>query len=227
MGLPYLDAEEIQKNKTIIGQAINHKSNYFIRSGEVLRLVKQKIRTDSRILEVGAGGGDLAKSLLDNNYTNLDLLDIDDYLRDDIKNRVKLSLVDVSRDTLPYDDNYFDLILAIAIVEHLENPYHFIREAARVLKPGGQMFMAIPYIFSWRSRLKFLWHGDLMGYSKNNNHITYFTKAVFDKVFLPHFKVKQIIYGESYIEIFGKKIKFNSHGKFFSNKILYILEKIK
>lgn len=227
MGLPYLNAQEIQQQKKLVAVAIAHKPNFFIRSGEILLLVKQKVRTDSRILEVGAGGGDLAKSLLDNNYVNLDLLDIDDYLREDIKTKVKLSLADVSRDKLPYGDNYFDLVLAIAIVEHLENPYHFTREAARVLKPGGQMFMAIPYIFSWRSRLRFLWRGDLMGYSKNNNHITYFTKAVFDKVFSPHFKVKQIIYGESYIEIFGKKIKFNIGGKFFSNKILYILEKIK
>jgi len=227
MGLPYLNAQEIQEQKQRIAVAMAHKPNYFIRSGEVLRLVEKLADKNHQILEVGCGAGDLASSMIDQGYHHLDLLDIDDYLRDDIKNRVHLALADLSYNKLPYTDNKFDLLLAIAIVEHLENPYNFVREAARVLKPGAKMLMAIPYIFSWRSRWRFMTRGDLFGYSKQNNHITLFTKAVFNKVFWPHFNLEQEIYGESYVEIFGRKLKFSGGGKYFSNKILYILEKKK
>lgn len=227
MGLPYLDAKQIKKNKELIGRAIAHKPNYFIRSGEVLKLVDQYAKTNHNILEAGCGAGDLAKSLLDKGYKHISLVDIDDYLRIDIRPQVNLALADLSRDQLPFADNSFDLILAIAIVEHLENPYHFVREAHRVLRPGGLMFMAIPYVFSIRARWKFLWSGDLTGYAKNNNHITLFTRAVFNKVFLRRFNLVREVYGESFVELFGKKIKFPFGGKYFSNKILYILEKNK
>jgi SAM-dependent methyltransferase len=40
---------------------------------------------------------------------------------------------------LPYRDDTFDLILAIALTEHLAQPFLALAEAARVLKPGGYL----------------------------------------------------------------------------------------
>ncbi len=44
-------------------------------------------------------------------------------------------------ETLPFEDNQFDLILFTNAIEHLENPHPALKELTRVLKPGGTMFV--------------------------------------------------------------------------------------
>jgi len=60
----------------------------------------------------------------------------------------------------------FDYVVSIEAVEHLENPWHLVREANRVLKTQGTLILTTPNILSIRSRLSYL----LRGYS---NYFTY------------------------------------------------------
>jgi len=55
----------------------------------------------------------------------------------------------------------FDVVAAIEIVEHLENPFRFIRECAGLLKPGGLLFLTTPNVEAVNSRLIFLYSGRL------------------------------------------------------------------
>lgn len=45
---------------------------------------------------------------------------------------------------LPFEDNSFDIITMLAVVEHLEHHESIIREAFRVLKPGGVLIGTTP-----------------------------------------------------------------------------------
>jgi SAM-dependent methyltransferase len=45
---------------------------------------------------------------------------------------------------LPYDDNYFDLIVSRYVFEHIEQPEWASRELLRVLKPGGWICAMTP-----------------------------------------------------------------------------------
>lgn len=55
----------------------------------------------------------------------------------------------------------FDAVVAIEIIEHLENPFRFVRECARLLKPGGLLFLTTPNVEAVNSRLIFLYSGRL------------------------------------------------------------------
>ncbi len=48
---------------------------------------------------------------------------------------------------LPYDDDAFDIISSMHVVEHVKDPHLYISELCRVLKPGGIIFMDYPNRF--------------------------------------------------------------------------------
>jgi len=58
----------------------------------------------------------------------------------------------------------FDVVAAIEIIEHLENPFRFIRECAGLLKPGGLLFLTTPNVEAVHSRLIFLYSGRLSAF---------------------------------------------------------------
>lgn len=48
-------------------------------------------------------------------------------------------------DKLPWPDASFDAITCMHVVEHLADPPHILSEAARVLKPGGRIYIETPH----------------------------------------------------------------------------------
>jgi 2-polyprenyl-3-methyl-5-hydroxy-6-metoxy-1,4-benzoquinol methylase len=56
---------------------------------------------------------------------------------------------------LPEPTACADAILALEVIEHLENPRGFLREAARVLKPGGGLVLSTPNVVTLGSKLRF------------------------------------------------------------------------
>jgi SAM-dependent methyltransferase len=59
----------------------------------------------------------------------------------------------------PIEDGHFDFISCIEGIEHLEDQFQFVRECARVLKPGGILVLSTPNILNLASRLKFFLSG--------------------------------------------------------------------
>lgn len=47
---------------------------------------------------------------------------------------------------LPFPESYFDLILAVAVLEHVADPYRCLHEIHRVLKPDGFVYSATPFL---------------------------------------------------------------------------------
>lgn len=70
---------------------------------------------------------------------------------------ILLNPANIERDRLPYETESFDLVLGMEIFEHLAlDPYFFLSEAARVLKPGGHILLSTPNVASHRGVWKAL-----------------------------------------------------------------------
>ena len=59
----------------------------------------------------------------------------------------------------PFKDASFDYVLSCEGIEHLENQAGFIRECARVLKPGGSLLLTTPNVMHLHARLSYLLAG--------------------------------------------------------------------
>lgn len=56
---------------------------------------------------------------------------------------------DLNEHPWPWNDNAFDEILAIDILEHLDNFILAVEEIHRILKPEGKVMIRVPYWNSW------------------------------------------------------------------------------
>jgi len=85
-----------------------------------------------KILHAGSG-----TKVLEKNCTNVDML--------------ALTGVDVVADltALPFDDDSFDAATSEQVFEHLENPTKAAAELMRVVRPGGLIHIATPFLYPW------------------------------------------------------------------------------
>ena len=109
----------------------------------------------ARVLDAPCGGGALALAL---RRAGLDAWGAD--LEDEAKPALgeHFLLADLNQ-SWPWPDGHFDAIFSIEGIEHLENRYLFLREAYRILRPGGALVITTPNIVSLRSRMRFLGSG--------------------------------------------------------------------
>lgn len=91
---------------------------------------KKLIRDHELVLDCGAGYRNVY-------YSNVVNLEIVDYSTTDV--------VGVGEE-LPFKDNSFDAVISVAVLEHVKDPFLCAKEIARVLKPGGDLYCAVPFM---------------------------------------------------------------------------------
>ncbi len=104
--------------------------------------IKRRYASPVSILDIGCGAGILANALAQDGHRvfGIDLSEASLNLakENDLTASVDYRLADAC--ALPFEDGLFDAVSAMDVLEHVETPERLIREAARVLKPGGIFF---------------------------------------------------------------------------------------
>jgi len=138
---------------------------------EAAQLVAKRVPPDEResirVLDAGAGAGALTQRILDLGFTDVTAWDQDPSQLTDL-HTVTVEAVDLNEDfgERAGESGKFGVILAVEIIEHVENPYHFARQLKRLLAPDGLAVITTPNIESAASRVAFLrtgcprWFGD-------------------------------------------------------------------
>lgn len=60
----------------------------------------------------------------------------------------RLCQVDMARFSLPFKSESFDLLLALDVIEHVDDDVHALMECRRILRPGGLLIVTVP-AFMW------------------------------------------------------------------------------
>lgn len=69
----------------------------------------------------------------------------------ELSNDLEIEIIDIEKEPLPYKDRSFDVVFNKSLIEHLNNPDNFMREAFRVLKSRGRLITMTP---DWESIYK-------------------------------------------------------------------------
>jgi SAM-dependent methyltransferase len=108
------------------------------------RDVTRHFDADSELLDIGCGTGWLAEHF--GHYTGIDGSPDAVALAAELHRNVVLGDVNVA---LPFPDDSFDSIVMKDLLEHVADPAAVVREARRVLRPGGMVFASSPDAQRW------------------------------------------------------------------------------
>ena len=53
-----------------------------------------------------------------------------------------------SADDIPVPNGSYDMVLMTEVLEHLEKPVEVLKEAYRILKPGGEIIITMPFLWA-------------------------------------------------------------------------------
>lgn len=119
---------------------ISLSENLKLRLGQQYRSIYlkklEKNISGDRILDIGCHNPEWLNSMSANVKAGIDL-ELDFY-------STNILLVKGDGFSLPFSDEYFDVIFMLDVIEHVKNDNDFIREAKRVLKTGGRIILTTP-----------------------------------------------------------------------------------
>jgi len=125
----------------------------YYRSAKVIAFLERAgVTIRGRVLDAGCGGGGMPLSLAEEAAFVVGIDPADRFQDAGVRlgrerNRGNLAFALADGMYLPFRDRTFDMVLSHAVIEHVADAPLYLRECARVLAPGGHVFLSTaPYL---------------------------------------------------------------------------------
>ena len=222
---------EMRKEFPFLGYVDNNLNRYII----IVSRIMKEYPSGSKILSIGSGPCDLEAILSKLGYDITAIDDLNDHWhligknRERIKNFAKqmnIDLVTQSAGSPQLEENYFDAVLLIDIIEHLHrSPRELLNYSISSLKTGGLLLIETPNTVALVDRLKVLF-GKTNQVSANciywnigeyRSHIREYTQSELKQILLYHnltavnSKMINIMIDAVRVENFLKKIVIKTY----------------
>lgn len=102
------------------------------------KILEPYIRKATKRLEIGVGM--FPKFSVKGTY----FLDTSEHAINELNKQGGKGVVMGAEESLPFQKDFFDLVGAFEVLEHLEKPEVAIREVAKTVKPGGLFILSVP-----------------------------------------------------------------------------------
>lgn len=125
----------------------------YYRSAKVIAFLERSgVSVRGRVLDAGCGGGGMPLSFAEEAASAVGIDPIQRFSEAGVAlgrarqlRNLHFALADGM--ALPFEDRSFDLVLSHAVIEHVADAPLYLRECARVLAPGGHMYLSTsPYL---------------------------------------------------------------------------------
>lgn len=176
------------------------------------------IGNKKRVLDIGCWEG-LISELIAKNENEVCGVDISESVLKIAQCKgIKTHKVDIESEELPFPGNYFDVVVAGEVIEHVFDTDSFLKKIKHVLKDGGNLIITTPNLATLGRRLLLLLgKNPLMEVSIDGDaagHIRYFIKETLVDLLEKHgFKIDKIT---------SDIINFNNSGRFYSVRLARI-----
>jgi SAM-dependent methyltransferase len=134
--------------------------------GGIASMISRHITPRGAALDIGAHSGALLLRLKDLGFSDLSGVDLDQ-TRFDVPG-AKFKHLELNAPFSLQFDEKFQLITATDVIEHLDSPRAFLKEAYNLLEKGGWLAISLPNVASWQGRIKFFLKGELWGFGTKN-----------------------------------------------------------
>jgi 2-polyprenyl-3-methyl-5-hydroxy-6-metoxy-1,4-benzoquinol methylase len=149
----------------------------------VAALLQAGVSAGARVLELGAGSGAMAQRLADLGFD----VTASDLFAGSFRPLTPIPFVaaDLNSDFAAGLPRGLQVVTALELIEHLENPRHFLRQVRALLPVGGQLLLSTPNIANPVSQALFLRTGQFQWFReadyREQGHITPLSPWVLEK----------------------------------------------
>jgi ubiquinone/menaquinone biosynthesis C-methylase UbiE len=138
--------------KTIDGKSLR---NNYLRSAQLAVISLLDLKENVNMLDIGCGSGwalDQVSKLVNDKGTffGVDLsAKMIERALDNFKRRENFHFIIANAEEIPFEGNYFDVIICTNSFHHYLHPDKALKEMYRLLKPGGKVYILDPTIDNW------------------------------------------------------------------------------
>lgn len=149
-GIVFFNPEITNMNEDYDSEALNYLYKYeqkhfwFLHRKKIIAgIIKKYVKNNQKIIEMGAGTGDIARMLLTMGYTDMSVGEMHinglEYAKTyGISNLYQFDILKA-----PFVDE-FDAICMFDVLEHIEKDELALKNAAKMLKNGGRIILTVP-----------------------------------------------------------------------------------